>query len=172
MNANCHEYTAQKALCCVMSTPGVAAICLQFYIHSEAKLAYCSCLSQHAQHAISLLLFSKVQWKQPVTLLLYCNALYCIIFPSVKVKLISRTADMTLAVSVAVSPHDFPKVNSNNLLHDAHISLLITILTIKLSHFLMNFYCPVGSWRNSATFPLQAKKYPILWVEHYFKGGR
>lgn len=107
MNANYHEYTAQKALCCVMTTPGVAAICLPIlsYIHSEAKLAHCSCLSQHAQFAISILLFSKVQWKQQATVPLYCNALYCILFPSVKDKLIFRTADMTQAVSAAVSPH-------------------------------------------------------------------
>lgn len=157
MNANYHEYTAQEALCCVMSTPGVAAICLQFHIHSEAKLAHCSCLSQHALHAISLLLFSKVEWKQWATVSLYCNALYCILFPSVKVKLIFRTADMTLAVSVAVSPHNFLKANSKNQLHNANISLLITILTIKLSHYQMNVYCPVGSGRSSAAFPLEAK---------------
>lgn len=100
MNANYHEYTAQKALCCVMSTPGVAAICLPilFFIHSEAKLAHCSFLSQHAQHAISILLFSKVQWKQQATVLLYCNVLYCILFPSVRDKFMFRIAVMTLSV--------------------------------------------------------------------------
>lgn len=64
---------------------------------------------------------------------------------------------MTLAVSVAVSPHNFLKANSKNQLHDANISLLITILTIKLSHYQMNVYCPVGSGKSSAAFPLEAK---------------
>lgn len=64
---------------------------------------------------------------------------------------------MTLPVSVAVSPHNFPKVNSKSQLHDANISLLITILTIKLCHDQMNIYCPVGSGRSSAAFPLEAK---------------
>lgn len=147
-----------------MSTPGVAAICLPllFFIYSEAKLAHCSCLSQHAQRAIPILLFSKVQWKQQATALLCCNALYRILFPSVKDKLIFKTADMTLVVLVAVSPHNFPQVNSENQLKDADISLLITILTIKLSHYLMKVYCPVGS--SSLTFPLEIKNtlYPDL----------
>lgn len=147
-----------------MGTTAVAAICLPilFFIYSEAKLAHCSCLSQHGQHAISILVLSKVHWKQPATALLYCNALYCNLFPSVKDKLIFKTAVMTLSVSVAVSPHNFPQVNPKNQLQDADISLFITTLTIKLSHYLMNVYCPVGS--SSATFPLEVKNtlYPDL----------
>lgn len=141
----CNEHTW---CCCYLSS-------VLYSLRGKAGSLF-SPIAQHAQDAISLLLLSKVQWKQQVTVLLYCNALYCILFPYGKEKLIFITADLTLAVSAAVSPHNFPQVNSNNQLHDADISLLINILTIKPSHYLMNIYCPVGSRRSSASFLLEA----------------
>lgn len=140
----CNEYTWY---CC----------CLSSVLYSLKAGSLFSPNAQHAQLAISVLLFSKVQWKQQTTVLLYCNALFCIPFPSAEDKWIVRTADMTLAVSVALSPHNFPQVNSKNQLHDADISLLINVLTIKISHYLMKIYCPVGSRRSSAIFPSEAK---------------
>lgn len=149
MNANYHEYTAQKALCCVMSTPGVVAICLLLYIHWEAKPAHCSRLSQHAQHAISLLWFSFPRCNGNNRQLYYCIVMHSIAFCSLLLKRNWYLEQLTWRW--------LSQVNSKNQLHDADISVLITMLTIKLSHHLMNLYCPVGSRRGSAIFPLEAK---------------
>lgn len=81
----CNEYTWY---CCYLSS-------VLYSLRGKAGSLF-SPTAQYAQLAISVLLFSKVQWKQQTTVLLYCNALYCIPFPSAEGKLILRTADMTL----------------------------------------------------------------------------